>query len=60
MGIQILHNVEAGKIKIREAGERQREAFGPRVKLAEFVAGGYAKAESEPSNPRITRRPSMR
>jgi hypothetical protein len=25
-GIQILHNVEAGKIKIREAGERQREA----------------------------------
>jgi hypothetical protein len=22
-GIQILHNVEAGKIKIREAGERQ-------------------------------------
>lgn len=26
MGIQILHNVEAGKIKIREAGECQREA----------------------------------
>lgn len=25
-GIQILHNVEAGKIKIREAGDRQREA----------------------------------
>lgn len=26
MGIQILHNVEAGKIKIREAGECLREA----------------------------------
>ena len=25
-GIQILHKVEAGKIKIREAGDRQREA----------------------------------
>ena len=25
-GIQILHNVESGKIKIREAGDRQREA----------------------------------
>lgn len=29
MGIQILHNVEAGKIKIREAGECQREAGYP-------------------------------
>ena len=26
MGIQILHNLEAGKIKIRDAGDRQREA----------------------------------
>lgn len=26
MGTQVLHNVEAGKIKIREAAERQREA----------------------------------
>jgi hypothetical protein len=26
MGIQILHNLDAGKTKIREAGERQREA----------------------------------